>query len=623
LAGANLQATPPWYVFFIFSITKICLMKKALLFSVLIMSMCSHMHAQVRMWVNNYNGSSLDEEAGKAIIVDNAGNSYVAGYTQGAFSRAFSTLKYNTGGTEQWVATYDETTATDYANDIAIDGSGNIYVTGFVSDSSFNYGTIKYDSGGSDQWSVEFDGGSNGEDEAKAIVVDAPGNVYVTGQATGPSGDVDICTIKYNSAGVFQWARYYNGTADSTDTGVDIAMDGSGNIYVAGNTSSLSGGMDYVVIKYNSSGTQFWAAKFNGSGNGNEIVRAMAVDATGNVFLTGTAMGGYSVANYGTVKFNNAGLVEWSMEYNGTGGNYDAAYDVGLDDAGNVYVTGVSLSSVSGFYDYATLKYGTGGTQVWAKEFNGSGNADDQANGIAVDGSGNVFVTGWSDKPDGDPQKKDYLTVMYDTDGNVVWSDEYDGPSGDDDIANDIALDPDGNAYVTGMSSSIGVSFGTTTIKYCTAPEMPVISQSGTMLSSSASMGNQWYLNGTIIPGATSQNYTPTATGNYTVVVTNTNGCSTESAVFTVSSVDVQERFREGAMNVFPNPCVGKFSIYAGDTGEKYELGLLNMYGEKINAVYREKDGFIETDISGQPAGVYLVTVRWPKGVYKMKLMKE
>lgn len=692
-------------------------MKKTILTTIILTSLLNipQCIGQVRQWVSSYNGSSNADDAASALAIDGSGNVYVTGYTEGTTNAyAYGTVKYNSMGTQQWVAIYDPTSNNDYANAIAVDGSGNVYVTGVASPSSSNYGTVKYNNSGNEQWSVQYDGGGNLTDIANAIAVDGSGNVYVTGQATDASGNANIATIKYSSSGLQQWIAFYNGSGDTMDVGVSIAVDASGNVYVAGNTISATSGVNYVTIKYNSSGSELWTQEFNGSGNADEEARSMVIDGSGNAYVTGTAWGSGSISNYGTVKYNSSGVLQWSMEYNGTGTNYDAAYDIALDGAGNVYVTGVSAVSGSGFYDYVTIKYSSTGSQIWAEEFNGSGNAADQGNGIAVDASGNVYVTGTSDKPVSAPKKKDYLTVMYDTNGNVQWADEYDGSSSDDDFALDIAVDAGGKVYVTGITTDIGQSFNYTTIKYCTAPDtagivtgdvmvcegetgltysvpavmyatgytwilppgatissgsgtntiivtfgsgttsgsvsvqgtnacsfgiaspslsitvnptppVPTISQSGSVLTSSATTGNQWYLNGVIIPGATSQNYNVSASGNYTVVVSNITGCTSTSDVFVYSGIGISELSSKAGILIYPNPSSGKFiaNIAMLQIKGKYEYRVLNTLGEVLIHAISGTSKLLEIDLSNQPHGIYFIEIKSGNIIYKEKMIRE
>jgi hypothetical protein len=427
--------------------------------------------SQTAMWINDLNGPiSVGQDMPSAIKTDASGNTYVTGYISdvgGSGAINFGTVKYNSSGGQEWFAVFNSAgTQTDIARDLAVDGSGNVYVLGStLGPDSTDYTIVKYNSSGTQQWSVQLNGPGDGYDEPHSVAVDPAGNVYATGLTTSTGGDYDYMTVKYNSSGSHQWTVYYDNTG-ATDVATRIAVDGW-NIYVAGTSQGAT--IDYVVVKYDDSGGETWTRAFDGAGSGNDELGDMDV-SSGNVYLTGRVIGaGAEGSNYGTVVYNNAGTELWHQEYHGTGTNYDMAYGITADAAGNVYVTGVTLSAVSGFYDFGTIKYNSGGTQLWAKEWNGSGNADDEGKDIAVDGSGNVFVTGYTDKHDGVSPFKSFGTVMYDTNGNLMWNAEHDGSGNADDKPVGIALigsDP----VVTGVTVSSTESSQYTTIRYCTAP---------------------------------------------------------------------------------------------------------------------------------------------------------
>ena len=139
---------------------------------------------------------------------------------------------------------------------------------------------------------------------------------------------------------------------------------------------------------------------------------------------------------------------EWVARYNGPGDWSDGAYSIAVDNEGNVYVTGYSWGSGTN-WDYATIKYDQDGNELWVARYNGPGNNGDVASSIALDKEGNVYVTGYSYDSG---TYYDYATVKYDPNGNELWVARYNGPRNDEDYAYSIAVDNAGNVYVTGTS---------------------------------------------------------------------------------------------------------------------------------------------------------------------------
>ncbi|MBI2303338.1 MAG: SBBP repeat-containing protein [Chloroflexi bacterium] len=222
------------------------------------------------------------------------------------------------------------------------------------------------------------------------------------------------------------WIARYNGPGNSADHANAVGVDGAGNVYVTGWSAGSGTASDYVTIKYNSGGNQVWVARYNGPGNDADDVQAMAVDSSGNVYVTGQSIGSGTGYDYATVKYDSGGNQVWAARYNGPGNASDYAYALAVDGAGNVYVTGISYGSGTG-EDYATIKYDSSGNQLWVARYDSGsiGAAPDEARAIAVDGSGNVYVTGQSI---GSGTGYDYATVKYDSGGNQVWAARYNGP---------------------------------------------------------------------------------------------------------------------------------------------------------------------------------------------------
>jgi hypothetical protein len=243
-------------------------------------------------------------------------------------------------------------------------------------------------------WVARYNGPGSSNDISTAIAIDGSGNTYVTGYSFDQTTGYNYATIKYNSAGQQQWVARYVGPANSTGFAYAIAVDASGNIYVTGE-SLLGPSRDYATVKYNSSGQQQWVARYNGPGNSDDFAKAIAVDDEGNVYVTGGSAGSGSGSDFATIKYNSAGQERWVARYDGPANDGDLATAIAVDNSGNVYVTGWSIGSKT-FSDYATVKYNSTGQEQWVAHYNGPANYIDEPAAIAVDNLGNVYVTGYS-----------------------------------------------------------------------------------------------------------------------------------------------------------------------------------------------------------------------------------
>ena len=418
-------------------------------------------------WVRRYNGpADTTEDVAQAIAVDASGNVYVTGYSWGNGSNYdYATIRYSAAGDTVWVRRYNGPQNNwDQAHALALDGSGNIYVTGESRGliSSPDYATIKYYPNGDTAWLRRYNGTGNAVDNAYAIAVDASANVYVTGASADTTFTFDYATIKYNSNGGTAWVKRYNGPGNDWDGAYAIAVDGSGNVSVTGKSFGSGTDQDYATIKYYSNGDTAWVRRYNGTQNNADEACDIAVDGSGNVYVTGYSYGIGTGADYATIKYNSSGDTVWVRRYNGTAGSIDYGRAIAVDGSGNVYVTGLSYGSSTG-EDYCTIKYKPNGDTAWVRRYNGPGNAGDDAHAIALDGSGNVYVTGESF---GSGANYDYLTIKYDPDGYTIWEKRYNGPENGQDHGYAMALDGFANVYVTGESFGSGTDYDYTTIKY-------------------------------------------------------------------------------------------------------------------------------------------------------------
>ena len=419
----------------------------------------------------------------------------------------------------------DTTTGEIGTEAIATDFSGNVYIiantysdTGLATSGA--YQTIgntvngdailaKFNPSGNLLWSTYF--GGNGTNGGYGVATDTSGNVYIAGETNSTSGIAtsgayqssltgsnNIFLAKFSSFGSLQWATYYGGNKHDDIGG--IATDTSGNIYIAGETNSTSGiatsgayqtignslNGDAFLAKFNPSGSLIWGTYFGGNkGGGSENV---ATDAANNVYMIGQTYSTSGIATKGAyqtmcdstgihaylTKFSSSGSLLWATYFGGNGTDLGAG--VALDTSGNVYITGctTSTSGIATIGTYQTsfaggniygdgflAKFDTNGKLFWATYFGGSN--DEGGNDLTVDLAGNIYVTGFTSSLSGIATNGAYQTsfaggdynallAKFNNSGNVLWSTYY-GGLGDDDGCN-ITRDHLGNVYIFGFTNS-------------------------------------------------------------------------------------------------------------------------------------------------------------------------
>jgi uncharacterized delta-60 repeat protein len=354
---------------------------------------------------------------------------------------------------EKWNVRYDGTTdGVHQGRAVAVDAAGNVVVTGpSAGANGFDFYTVKYNAAtGAVLWSDRYDGTGDGDDVPVAVAVDGEGHVIVTGSSFSGTNGLDVQTRKYNGAtGGDLWNKRDDGGGNGDDAATAIALDAAGNVIVTGSATVIGNGLDFYTAKYASAnGALLWSRRYNGTGDGDDVAAAVAVDAAGSVVVTGTSRGNGSKDFY-TAKYDGVtDTIIWDESYNGPGGGEDEATAVAVDAAGNVIVTGVSQNN--GNKDLYTVKYAAAdGDKLWDNRQNGNGNGDDRANDVAVDADGNVVITGYSEGT----QNLDFYVAKYAAaDGKEIWSDRYNGPGNGDDAGTSVAVDPQGNVIVTGTS---------------------------------------------------------------------------------------------------------------------------------------------------------------------------
>src|SRR4030095_6472776 len=370
----------------------------------------------------------------------------------------YATVKFSEDGDFLWAVRFDGSGHNlDNASAIGIDPEGNIYVTGWSRQGSTltteDYCTIKYNPNGQQQWVRFYDGGTGVDceyyDHAVAIYIDALSNVYVTGYSINSSDNEDYATVKYNKDGVQQWVKRYNNGAN--DKAFAIYVDGAGNVYVTGASQATGKGYDYLTVKYSSTGTQLWTARYDAA-SGDDMASAIKVAYDGSIYITGSSYGGTSTKlDYATIKYNTAGAQQWLKRFNGSANDADKATSLDLDVYGNPYITGAIKNTVTG-YDYYTIKYlGSDGSIGWAKLYASTStnqSASDKAWKIKVVSKGcasgpqnipcwviDIYVSGQSEAVS---SGYDYVTLRYLEDGTQKWENRFNGSGSSFDAAYDI-----------------------------------------------------------------------------------------------------------------------------------------------------------------------------------------
>ncbi|MBI5215648.1 MAG: SBBP repeat-containing protein [Ignavibacteriae bacterium] len=427
-------------------------------------------------------GERVYNELGYSVATDANGNAYLTGQfiTKIAFDKIklsnmkgdlnnedIFVAKLNTHGQAQWAKRITGT-QTEYSRGIAVDASGNTFVTGNYRSSTLTHGSFTITNGGSiDMFIAKFDangnalwlrgaGGAQG-DSAYAVATDNSGNAYVIGsfgsntitfgattltnQSTNDAfGDknTDIFITKYDSSGNVLWATSYGDSA--SEEGRDIRIDASGNIFICGTFGNSAFMIDTAHVTH--------SGGYHPNGNPYPDIFLAKLSPTLDAFWAKSA--GWMAAD-----------VPWGM---------------GIDNAGNSYITGsfesdtVRFSTTKipnqGYKDFYLAKYDMNGNFAWVKT--AAGLYSEEGVSIGVDGSGNSYVTGYFDSDAltfgattftnvSTPESKLFL-VKYDTDGNVVWA-KSDKPQTGIERSYEVAINGTGTLYLTGSFTSMNMIF--------------------------------------------------------------------------------------------------------------------------------------------------------------------
>ncbi len=527
----------------------------------------------------------------------------------------------------------------DYSMDIAVDASGNVYTTGSFADTAdfdpgpgvFNLTSLSFNGdmfvsklgvSGNFIWAKHM-GGASGVG-GNSIVVDAAGNVYITGAFEGTidfdpgsgiynltsAGYTDIFICKLNSSGNFVWAKQFAG-ANYYDSGYSIAVDASGNVYTTGRFTgtidfdpgigtynlTTAGTYDIFISKLDASGNFILAKQLGGTSTDESM--SIAIDAIGNVYTTGAFWGTsdfdpgpgiFNLTTFGALghpdifisKLDASGNFIWAKQMGGA--NNDEPRALAVDINGNVYTTGQFTGTsdfdpgtgvfnlTAGNFDVFISKLSSSGNFIWAKQI-----MDGFGLSIAVDAGGNVYTTGqFNGTTDFDPGPGTYnlnptggevFISRLNTSGNFISAKQLGGS-----MAYSITADINGNVYTTGMFQDTA----------------------------------------DFDPGAGIYNLTSFGHDDIFVVkLDNTISGITENS----ASLNT--------INFYPNPSSGTFIITFSDIINEGEIAIYNLLGEKIFSEQVNNEMKKEIHLKSISDGIYFVKVFDGEKSYCKKLIIE
>lgn len=417
------------------------------LYIVLLLSASLKSYAQVQdAWIKTDIGHFVAKTESPGLVLDANGN-VIAGVNTRDYNfedeigwvGIFKLSKFKPDGTKLFevvdpMQIYNKTLV-----GMAVDNAGNTYcavqewrvldpahaVVGSL------FAVYKYGPTGNVIWRRSY--GDGQYSAPNALALDPAGNVYLTGfcKVSGAQGTnelPDYLTVKWSSAGDIQWARKYDGASPGEGFNVAraISVDGSGNVYITGQ-SQRDGQLGYATLKYNSAGTQLWAQRYTGVNSGNDNALAITHDISGFIYVTGGSDG--SIA---TLKYNNDGAQIW-VQREGSGGGEGRAIKV--DVSGNVFVGGNNSQTTMGL-----VKYNPSGIKQWSSSRGGAGYS------LEIDGNGNSYISG--------TYLNDAAVLKFNSSGLQQWIKTYDSPliTG---ILNPLAVSDLDNVYAIRFSSYI------------------------------------------------------------------------------------------------------------------------------------------------------------------------
>jgi hypothetical protein len=299
---------------------------------------------------------------------------------------------------------------------------------------------------------------------SRTMARDADGNVSVTAWGQYDQSGLDYIVMKYDSLGKLLWSAKFDGGAN--DISYALAVDATGAVYVTGQSTVADNDNIMLTVKWDAAGNLAWATKVRGDITSRDNVGRALVVTPNAVYVAGQVTNAMSGQDFALARLNPAtGAIDWVRAYSrcGSAGYSEQAGDLLVDGTGAIYVAGVTHGGANG-YDATLCRYDALGNQIWARSYDGGAGMNiTEAFTRVADGGGIIACAGYAGTGG-----YDLLTAAYAGDGTQLWSRTYGGPGGSTDMPYDIEVDASGNVYVCGMGSG-AASSDMVTVKYSPA----------------------------------------------------------------------------------------------------------------------------------------------------------
>jgi uncharacterized delta-60 repeat protein len=405
-----------------------------------------------QLWNSNYDPSQNKNDEGTGAIFDSNGNVIVVGSSEDADSQTNAVVLNHTnggGGVYNAISFNGIGDNTENIRDFGFDTSGNIYVTGYSvgKDTDRDLCLVKLNASGDTLWSRSITGTLYGSDEEANKLFVTSSEVIISGYVKNSGTGSEVLVAKYDFNGNLIWSTQYNGTVNESERSADMIVDATGNIYITGRTdiNPVSTSNNEILIqKYSTTGAILWTNIVAGN---LEDDRGKFIRLNGSNVLIAARKHNGTNQDIWLRMINQAGQTIWTTTYDS--GFDDDVVDVEVDANNDIYLTGYFNSNGNELdQDIVTLKYNSLGVLTWSNIYSSSVGGVDQPSAISVHTDGVVYVCGVSDSDATTNTNLDWMVIQLSSDGNVGWVSMNNGDANQDDIADDISIGTDGSPFV-------------------------------------------------------------------------------------------------------------------------------------------------------------------------------